>query len=100
MARRDALLEILGPAWIAALGSDMTLTALPFSPLHQPGQVKRLGKARLAAFFRRCSRQAWADERADAVIDAATTLRLWAQTAASSTSTRWPPISPPKPGSR
>src|SRR6478609_5892971 len=28
MARLDALLEILGPAWIAALGSDMTLTTL------------------------------------------------------------------------
>jgi hypothetical protein len=35
-------------------------------------------RARLAAFFRRSSRQAWADERADAVIAAAaTTLRLW-----------------------
>ena len=79
MARLDALLEILGPAWIAALGSDMTLTALRFLARYaNPVQVKRLGKARLAAFFRRSSRQAWADERADAVIDAAaTTLRLW-----------------------
>lgn len=79
MARLDALLEILGPAWIAALGSDMTLTALRFLARYaNPVQVKRLGKARLAAFFRRSSRQAWADERADAVIEAAaTTLRLW-----------------------
>lgn len=78
MARLDALLEILGPAWIAALGSDMTLTALRFLARYaNPVQVKRLGKARLAAFFRRSSRQAWADERADAVIQAAaTTLRL------------------------
>lgn len=79
MARLDALLEILGPAWIAALGSDMTLTALRFLARYaNPVQVKRLGKARLAAFFRRSSRQAWGEERAAAVIDAAeTTLRLW-----------------------
>src|SRR6478609_2644655 len=79
LARLDALLEFLGPAWIAALGSDMTLTALRFLARYaNPVQVKRLGKARLAAFFCRCSRQAWADERADAVIEAAaTTLRLW-----------------------
>ena len=56
MARLDALLEILGPAWIAALGSDMTLTALRFLARYaNPVQVKRLGKARLAAFFRRSS---------------------------------------------
>ncbi|MGO9507421.1 MAG: IS110 family transposase, partial [Mycobacterium sp.] len=49
MARLDALLEILGPAWIAALGSDMTLTALRFLARYaNPVQVKRLGKARLA----------------------------------------------------
>src|SRR6476661_2212132 len=52
MARLDALLEILGPAWIAALGSDMTLTALRFLARYaNPVQVKRLGKARLAAFL-------------------------------------------------
>ena len=46
MARLDALLEILGPAWIAALGSDMTLTALRFLARYaNPVQVKRLGKA-------------------------------------------------------
>ena len=45
MARLDALLEILGPAWIAALGSDMTLTALRFLARYaNPVQVKRLGK--------------------------------------------------------
>jgi hypothetical protein len=79
MARLDALLEILGPAWIAALGSDMTLTALRFLARYaSPVRVKRLGKARLAAFFRHSSRRAWGDERAAAVIEAAqTTLRLW-----------------------
>jgi transposase len=79
MARLDALLEILGPAWTAAIGSDLTLTALRFLARYaNPVQVKRLGKARLAAFFRRSSRQAWGDERAATVIEAAeTTLRLW-----------------------
>ena len=102
MARLDALLEILGPAWIAALGSDMTLTALRFLARYaNPVQVKRLGKARLAAFFRRSSRQAWGDERAAAVIEAAeTTLRLWGPDGAGSTSTRSPPTSLSKPGSR
>jgi len=79
MARLDSLLEILGPAWIAALGSDMTLTALRFLARYaNPVSVKRLGKTRLAAFFRRSSRRAWGDERAAAVIEAAqTTLQLW-----------------------
>jgi transposase len=38
MARLDALLEILGPAWVSALGSDMSLTALRFlAPQSQRG---------------------------------------------------------------
>jgi transposase len=79
MARLDALLEILGPAWVAAIGSDMSLTALRFLARYgQPEKVKRLGKARLAEFFRRSSRGAWHHERAAAVMDAAdATLRLW-----------------------
>jgi transposase len=79
MARLDALLEIMGPAWIAALGSDMCLTALRFlSRYGHPHKVKRLGKARLAEFLRRSSRGAWHHERAAAVITAAeATLRLW-----------------------
>ncbi len=79
MARLDALLEIMGPAWIVALGSDMCLTALRFLARYgHPHKVKRLGKARLAEFFRRSSRAAWHHERAAAVMEAAgTTLRLW-----------------------
>lgn len=79
MARLDALLEILGPAWIAALGSDLTLTALRFLARYaSPVQVKRLGKTRLTVFFGRSGRRAWGEERATAVIEAAeTTLRLW-----------------------
>jgi transposase len=79
MARLDALLEILGPAWVAAIGSDMSLTALRFLARYgDPRKVKRLGRTRLADFFRRSSRGAWNHEGAAAVIDAAdATLRLW-----------------------
>ena len=79
MARLDSLLEILGPAWIAAIGSDMSLTALRFLARYgDPRKVKRLGNARLAEFFRRSSRGAWHHERAAAVVAAAdVTLRLW-----------------------
>jgi transposase len=79
MARLDALLEIMGPAWIGALGSDMSLTALRFLARYgHPAKVKQFGKTRLAEFFRRSSRGAWHHERAAAVIAAAdATLRLW-----------------------
>jgi transposase len=46
MQRLDALLEILGPDWVAALGSDMTQTAFKFlAGWANPHQVKRLGPA-------------------------------------------------------
>lgn len=79
MARLDALLEILGPAWVAAIGADMCLTALRLCAEYaHPHRVKRLGRARLAEFFRRSSRGAWNDERAGEVIAAAdATLALW-----------------------
>ncbi len=79
MARLDCLLEIMGPAWVAALGSDMSLTALRFLARYaHPVKVKKLGKTRLAEFFARSSRKAWGPERAAAVMDAAqATLRLW-----------------------
>lgn len=79
MARLDALLEIMGPAWVSALGSDMSLTALRFLARYgHPAKVRKLGNARLAEFFRRSSRRAWGEERAAAVIDAAeATLKLW-----------------------
>ena len=61
MARLDALLEILGPAWAAAIGSDMTLTALRLLARYaHPEKVKTLGKARLAALLRRSSRSSGA----------------------------------------
>lgn len=81
MARLDALLEIMGPAWIAALGSDMTMTALRFlSRYGDPRKVKRLGKTRLAEFLSRSSRRAWGPERAAALMAAAeATLGLWGE---------------------
>ena len=102
MARRDALLEILGPAWIAALGSDMTLTALRFLARYaNPVQVKRLGKARLAAFSAApAARHGQTNAPTQSSKPPRPRCGCGEQTAASSTSTRWPPISPPKPGSR
>jgi transposase len=79
MQRLDALLEILGPDWVAALGSDMTQTAFRFlAGWANPHQVKRLGRARLARWFQRQTRKAWGERRADAVVSAAeATLALW-----------------------
>jgi transposase len=80
MQRLDALLEIMGPAWTEALGSDMRLTALRFLARYgaHPRAIKRLGKTRLTEFLRRSSRQAWGSERATAVMAAVdATLQLW-----------------------
>lgn len=79
MQRLDALLELLGPAWVAAIGSDMSKTAFRFLAVYaDPHQVKRLGRARLARWFARYSRGAWGDERAGEVVAAAeATLALW-----------------------
>lgn len=79
MARLDALLEVLGPGWVAALGSDMCLTALRLLARYgHPLKIKNLGKARLAEFLRSSSRGAWHHERAAEIMAAAeTTVRLW-----------------------
>ena len=79
MARLDALLEIMVRRGVAALGSDMTLTALRLLARYaSPDKVTKLGKARLTAFLGRSSRQQWGEERATAVMDAAAaTVRLW-----------------------
>ena len=81
LARLDALLEILGPAWHSALGADLAnRTPLRFLAAGDadPHAVKRLGRARLALFIYRHSRGAWADKHADALLAAAAeTLQLW-----------------------
>jgi len=71
LARLDALLEILGPAWHSALGADLAnRTPLRFlaAGYADPHAVKRLGRARLARFIYRHSRGAWGDKHADALL--------------------------------
>jgi len=82
LARLDALLEILGPAWHAAIGADLAnRTPLKFlaAGYADPYVVKRLGRTRLARFCYRHSRGAWGEPHADALLAAANqTLELWA----------------------
>ena len=82
LARLDALLEILGPAWHSAIGQDMTnRTPLKFlaAGYADPHVVKRLGRSRLTRFCYRHSRGAWGEDHANAILDAAAqTLELWA----------------------
>lgn len=77
--RLDALLEILGPAWIEALHSAMDKTALRFLAAYaDPHDVLRLGPARLTRFCYRHSRGAWGEAKAAELIAAArATLALW-----------------------
>ena len=66
LARLDALLEILGPAWHAAIGADFAnRTPLKFlaAGYADPYVVKRLGRTRLARFCYRHSRGAWGEDR-------------------------------------
>ena len=81
LARLDALLEILGPAWHAAIGGDLAnRTPLKFlaAGYADPHVVKRLGRTRLARFCYRHSRGAWGEPHADALLAAANqTLELW-----------------------
>ena len=79
MQRLDCLLELMGPAWVAALGSDMTKTAFRFLARYaNPHTVRRLGHRRLSEFLDRSSRGAWASERATEILTAATTtIALW-----------------------
>lgn len=83
LARLDALLELLGPAWHEAIGSDLasrTVLKLLAAGYADPHIVKRLGRARLARFCYRHSRGAWGQQHADAVLAAAKdTLELWAE---------------------
>ena len=82
LARLDALLEILGPAWHTAIGGELgSRTVLTFlaAGYADPHVVRRLGRTRLARFCYRHSRGAWADPMAEAILAArAETLQLWA----------------------
>lgn len=78
-ARLDALVELLGPAWYAALGSNYGIAALELLARYaDPHAVIRLGQARLARFLIARSRGAWRQDHAAGLIAAAKeTLALW-----------------------
>jgi len=81
LARLDAYLELLSPAWHAALGGDLALnTPLRFlaAGYAHPHTLRRLGRARLTRFIWRYSHGAWGQAHAAALLDAAAeTLALW-----------------------
>jgi transposase len=78
-ARLDALVELLGPAWYAVLGSNYGLAALELLAHYaDPNAVIRLGQARLSRFLIARSRGAWRQDHAAGLIAAAKeTLVLW-----------------------
>ena len=79
MNRLDALLEIMGPQWVDALGSAMTTTAFKFlAKWAHPLRVQRVGRARLSRWFCHEMRRAHGADVADQVLEAArATLNLW-----------------------
>jgi transposase len=81
LARLDALLEILGPGWHAALRGDLankTPLRILAAGYADPHTLKRVGRARLARFIHRHSRGAWGEPDADALLAAArATHELW-----------------------
>jgi transposase len=83
LARLDALLEILGPDWHAALSGDLAnKTPLRFlaAGYADPHTVRRLGRARLVRFFRRHSRGAWGEPEVTTLMAAAkATHDLWGE---------------------
>ena len=78
-ARLDALVELLGPAWYAVLGSNYGIAALEFLARYaDPNVVVRLGQGRLSRFLSARSRGAWREDHAAGLIVAAKeTLALW-----------------------
>jgi transposase len=79
--RLEALLELLGPAWTAVLGTDPGKVKAACSVLERyadPHALHRLGRARLARLLIRASRGQWREDKADALLAAAReTLALW-----------------------
>jgi len=77
--RLDALLELLGPAWYDALGSNYGKAALAVLARYaDPNALTRLGHARLTRFLIRHSRGAWRDDHATLFLTAARqSMDLW-----------------------
>ncbi|MFD7157903.1 IS110 family transposase [Kribbella sp. NPDC059898] len=78
-SRLDAHLELLGPAWYDALGSNYGKAALAVLTRYaDPHALVRLGQARLTRFLIRHSRGAWRDDHARALLTAAKqSIELW-----------------------
>jgi hypothetical protein len=77
--RLDAQLELLGPAWYDALGSNYGKAALALLARYaDPHSLIRLGHARLTRFLIRHSRGAWREHHATMLLAAAQeSLQLW-----------------------
>ncbi|WP_020499049.1 IS110 family transposase [Sciscionella marina] len=83
LARLDALLEILGPDWHAALSGDLankTPRRFLAAGYADPHTIRRLGRSRLTRFFYRHSRGSWGEPEADKILAAAAaTAQLWGE---------------------
>jgi transposase len=79
--RLDAQLELLGPAWYDALGSNYGKCALGVLARYaDPASLLRLGHARLTRFLVRHSRGAWREDHASALLAAAReSVQLWGE---------------------
>lgn len=79
LARIDALLDLLGPAWLDALSGHYGKAALMLlSRYGDPNALLRLGPARLTRFLIRHSRGAWREGHAARLLAAARdSLQLW-----------------------
>jgi hypothetical protein len=79
--RLDALLELMGPAWLELFGTvSYGKTAVAVLERYaNPHSLKKLGRARLTKLVIRASRGAWRESKADEILAAAhETLGLWA----------------------
>ena len=77
--RIDAMLDLLGPSYIEALGTRMPKSALEVLEHYgDPRSLRRLGLNRLTALLRRTSGGAWKAERARRLLEAANeAIALW-----------------------
>ncbi len=77
--RLEALLELLGPAWSAVLGTEPGQAACSVLERYaDPHALQRLGRARLSRLLIRTSRGQWREDKADALLAAAReSLALW-----------------------
>lgn len=77
--RIDAMLDLLGPSYIEALGTRMPKSALEVLEHYgDPRSLRRLGLNRLTALLRRTSGGAWKAEHARRLLEAANeAIALW-----------------------